>query len=277
MESVATTRIPAPDELATLRRLWRRPEPVPPTKPGPKPTLGLEAIITAAVAIADAHADAPVSLRAVASRLGCTPMALYTHVADRRELVDLMYDHVHAELAAPVGESWVARLEAWAAGLMEVYARHRWIREVSLARAVLGPHEQQAMEWLLESLEPANLARADAVAVVAALFSLVRSTAATVHEARVAAAVGDEAADWRGRTAALATVVPDFAIRFPRSTALVGVPDAGGAGQAVAGAAAVDPVGPMPFMERAARRGFARGVALVLAGAASIAGAGGDR
>ena len=142
-------------------------------------------------------------------------MALYTYVADRRELLDLMYDRVHAGLPRPEGDDWPARVVAWSAAILECYLRHPWVVEVSFARSVLGPHEQRALELLLEALAPAGLDTSDTAPVVAALFGLARSTASTIADARRSAAVSDEHAWWTARTEALAEVVPDFAKRFP--------------------------------------------------------------
>src|SRR6478735_4442480 len=41
------------------------------------------------------------TMRAVATRLGAGPMALYTHVASKEELLDLVLDGLLGELAGP--------------------------------------------------------------------------------------------------------------------------------------------------------------------------------
>lgn len=253
------------DPARTLRLLWAGEAPRRPGTPGPKPALSVNAIVEAAIAIADEHGDASISMRAVAGRLGCTAMALYTHVGGRGELLDLMYDRVHATLRPPGRGSWPERAGEWAEALLDLYVLHPWAGEVSFARPVLGPHEQQAMETLLEALQPAGLSWPDATAVVSALFSLVRATARTVSEARAAEAETAQSDPdwWRARMQALAEVVPDFADRFPRWTAFTA---AGGPVPAERGA---DPQ--TPLMERAARRTFRRGVELLLTGARSSA------
>lgn len=47
--------------------------------------LSLDAIIAETRALADAEGLDAVSMRALADRLGCTPRALYRHVAQRRK------------------------------------------------------------------------------------------------------------------------------------------------------------------------------------------------
>ncbi len=258
----------AGDPRRTMALLWRSPTPAPSGRPGPKASLTVDAIVGTAIAMADEAGDGSVSLRAVAGRLGCTPMALYTYVADRRELLDLMYDEAHATLPAPSGDDWRTRTAGWANAMLDCCLSHPWIVEVSFARSVLGPHEQRALELLLDALAPAGLAASDAAAVVAALFGLARSTASTITDARRAAAAGDERAWWAARTAALAEVAPDFADRFPRSVALAGAaPGSSGGETATAWSAptADDP----PWLEQASRDAFGRAVAMLVDGAAA--------
>jgi AcrR family transcriptional regulator len=259
---VGTTRYGGSgDASRTLRLLWKGQERRAEGTPGPKPGLSVDAIVEAAIATADARGDASFSMREVAHRLGCTAMALYTHVGGRAELLDLMYDRAHDGLGPPGPGPWSVRVGEWAGALLDLYVRHPWIGDVSFARPVLGPHEQQAMESLLDAMEPAGLAWADAAAIVSSLFALVRTAARTIGEARAAELeTGQSDRDWwQARSQALAEVAPDFADRFPSSTALA---RAGGPVQPDTGADAS-----MPLLERAARRVLRRGVELLLAGA----------
>lgn len=253
----------AGDAARTLRLLWAGEPPRAEGTPGPKPGLRLDAIVGAAIAIADERGEASISMRALAGRLGCTAMALYTHVGGRAELLDLMYDRVHAELRPPEPGPWTARVAEWAQALLELCVGHPWVGEVSFARPVLGPHEQRALETLLEAMRPAGLGWRDASAIVSALFSLARSAARTISEARAAERrTGRTDRDWwQARVRALAEVVPDFAGRFPRSVEL---------GRA-APPATPDAGGDRPLLEGAARRTFRRAVELLLAGAGAAA------
>jgi AcrR family transcriptional regulator len=252
----------AGDARRTMRLLWWAGPRADHPRRGPRASLSVERIVDAAIALADETADAGVSLRVVAARLGCTPMALYTYVADRRELLDVMYDRVHAELEPSTRGDWTERTAAWATAMLELYVRHPWVAEVSFARSVLGPHEQRSLELLLDALAPAGLASEDEAAVVSALFGFARSSASTIADARRAASTSDERAWWTERSAALAEAVPDFATRFPRSAAL-GI---GSQASAVAPPATATATG-APWVERATRRGFERAVAMLLAGA----------
>src|SRR6266542_707026 len=131
--------------------LWRAPSAAGARSgPGPKPGLSVDAIVEAAIALADADGMAGLSMRAVAERLGVTAMALYTYVPGKDELLDLMYDGAHAELPASydLGEGWRAAVTRWATDLVRCYVRHPWAPQVSFARPVLGPDEQAVLEAL---------------------------------------------------------------------------------------------------------------------------------
>ncbi|GLZ79544.1 TetR family transcriptional regulator [Actinorhabdospora filicis] len=207
------------DAERIIRLLWRTDDDVVPTAPGPRRALSVGLIIEAAVAVADETGMAGLSMRAVGDRLGRTSMALYTYVADKAELVDLMYDHVHAELGRdrPAGP-WRDRVHTWAADLTAMYLRHPWVPEVSYARAVLGPHEQAVLEDLLAALEPLALPPETLRGAAGSLHHLVRGFARTLADAERLGEPDTET--WQRRADALAASAPDFAERFPLSVRL---------------------------------------------------------
>ncbi|WP_061299632.1 TetR/AcrR family transcriptional regulator [Herbidospora cretacea] len=204
------------DPERTLALLWRTTSDGPPRR-GPKPALTVDAILEAAIAVADESGLDGLSMRAVGERLGRTAMALYTYVPTKRELVDLMYDHAHAGLVPDLPSGWRDAVEIWALAVHERYLRHPWLLQVSHARPVLGPHEQTVLEKLLEALPDVAVR-----ATVSALFSLVRGSARTIAESRDAA-TGTGTSDqewWTARSGLMSSLVPDFAERFPRSANL---------------------------------------------------------
>lgn len=214
------------DPTASMTLLWKGEEARPARKaPGPKPGLTVDAIVEAAVAVADEAASAAgLSMRTVAERLGCSSMALYTYVPGKAELLDLMYDRVHAELPIDraAGDDWRTEVTTWASELKEFCLRHPWVLQVSYARPVLGPHEQAVLEALLRALSGARLEAGTLRAVVSSLFHFVHGSARTTAEARRAAAVTGVADRdwWTARVTLLNELAPDFADRFPLSTRL---------------------------------------------------------
>lgn len=254
------------DPYRSLSLLWRADAPRPARGgPGPKPRLSVDAIVAAAVALADAEGMAALSMRAVGERLGRTAMALYTYVPGKSELLDLMYDAVHAELPTAHPQSapddWRTPLTAWAADVLEFYVRHPWVLQVSQARPVLGPHEYAGLDTLITLLRATGLPAGAVRRLVGTLVPFVRGSAQTVADARLAAtATGSSDAEWwAARSAALTELVPDFAERFPAVSGL----EAEGPVPPYPGAAPDDG---MPYPEREARETFRVGLGVLLDG-----------
>ncbi len=207
----------------SLAALWDKGEEAPRRPaPGPRPALRREAIVAAAIEIADRDGLDGLSMKAVGQRLGRTAMALYTYVPGKDELLDLMYDRVHAELPTryPMGRGWRSAARAWARALGDFFLRHPWTLQISYARPVLGPNEQMMLETLVGIVRPTGLSAPALRRAVSALLHLVRGAAQTRADARAAArATGTSSALWwQARAARLTEVAPDFAERFPHST-----------------------------------------------------------
>jgi AcrR family transcriptional regulator len=88
----------------------------------PKPSeLDLEAdeIVTAAVEIFRESGLEAVSMRSVSSRLGVSPVPLYSRVGNKESLVEAIADRVLGNPAPPVreGEDWAAYAVRWARAL----------------------------------------------------------------------------------------------------------------------------------------------------------------
>ncbi|SES18663.1 TetR/AcrR family transcriptional regulator [Actinokineospora terrae] len=246
------------DPRRTMALLWRE-QGAAPVRPGPRPTLTVEAVIEAAVAVADEEGMAGLSMRAVGERLGRTAMALYTYVADKAELLDLMYDHVHAELTADVVDDWRAGITAWAEERWEFYLRHPWVLHVSMARPVLGPNELDSTERLLRVLKPAGLSAPVARGIVSSLTYLVQGAATMVNDSRRAARETGQTDDvwWYARSAELGDVAPGFDGRYPLLTWLE---------------TDKEPNETVPYMEHEARVSFEAGLGVLLDGIAVRAG-----
>ncbi|WP_346349041.1 TetR/AcrR family transcriptional regulator C-terminal domain-containing protein [Rhizohabitans arisaemae] len=199
--------------------LWRDPN-AEAVRPGPKPGLSVEAIVDAAIAVADAGGMAALSMRAVGERLSCSGMALYTYVPGKAELIDLMYDRALGELPVHYpgeDDEWREALISWARDTCAFYVRHPWMLQVSQARPVLGPGEHRFLETLACVLCRTGLRPAVLRPVVGTLLHLVRGCAQTIADARWAPAVTGtfEHEWWYARSRLLAEVAPDYAARYP--------------------------------------------------------------
>lgn len=216
------------DPTWTMAALWRTAGTLS-TRPGPKPALSLDAIVAAAVEIADRDGLAGLSMKAVGEHFGRTAMSLYTYVPGKNELVDLMVDRAHAELptAYDTTPGWRTAVTEWAHDLFDFHQRHPWTLHVSFARPALGPHEQNVVETLAVLLEPTRLQAAAVRRTVGVLIHFVRAVATTAADAHAAATdTGTTDADWwTARSKQLLDVAPDFAQRYPMTTWLASATD----------------------------------------------------
>lgn len=186
--------------------------------------LSLEAIVGAAVAVADAEGLSGLSMRKVAERLGFTTMSLYRHVPGRDHLVDLMRDAVHGDPPAVTGGGWRADLEAFARHAWELRKLHPWLAEVP-ARSVPGPHALAHYEHALGILADTGLEPAEVVAAVGLVGRLVDAEAsALVEAARAERGTGVSDEEWWGARDTL------FA-HFDRYPTLTRLWETGGFGQ----------------------------------------------
>ncbi|MHA6627622.1 TetR/AcrR family transcriptional regulator [Pseudonocardia sichuanensis] len=131
---------------------------MPPTRgPGERAGLTRDLVLDAATdLIAERGA---VTMRAVAQRLGVAPNALYSHVADKTELVDGVLDRVLAQVDAPRGGGDpLAALHRIMSSTHEVLLRHPQLVPAFLARqGSRGPNAQHLGVVTLEHLAAAGV------------------------------------------------------------------------------------------------------------------------
>src|SRR6201996_4879259 len=117
-----------------------QPRPLPPGldllwgRRGPRPGLSPDAIVGAAVRVADAEGLEAVSMARVAAELGFTTMSLYRHVASKEELLQLMWNGsaLGAETLVIEGDGWRSRLRAWSVIQRDMLDRHPWITQMPM-------------------------------------------------------------------------------------------------------------------------------------------------
>ena len=114
--------------------------------------LSRDAIVKAAIDLADAEGLEAVSLRNVASALDAGPMRLYGHVDSKEALLQLMVDAVYAELQRPTRGDWREALRVIARSLRAAAARHAWFIGLLGGRPSLGENAFAFMEECLAAL-----------------------------------------------------------------------------------------------------------------------------
>jgi len=134
--------------------IWERDDPGP---HGPFAPLRRDDVVRVAVALADTHGLAAVSVRRVAAELGVGPMRLYRVFDTIDELTELMVDSVYGDIVhqlKPRG-TWRSRTRAVLTRTRAVMLRHDWVVDLLGARPHLGPHGLAWLELLAAALRRA--------------------------------------------------------------------------------------------------------------------------
>jgi AcrR family transcriptional regulator len=217
---MTTTRGARGDPTRTMELLWGL---APRPTRGPKQGLTLEAVVDAAVAVADAEGIDALSMRRVAEALGVGAMSLYTYVPAKAELVDLMLDRVYREQLAGIATEggWRARLESRARADWALYERHPWVVRAAGPRPTLGPNETAVYDATLAAVDGIGLTGHEMVAVVTLVAGYVGGVARGIVEAVAEGEThANEEAWWRARSAVLERAGAFEAGRFPVSARL---------------------------------------------------------
>jgi AcrR family transcriptional regulator len=155
---------------------------------GPKPTLTLKRIVTAAIQIADAEGLEALSMRKVAEALGVGTMSLYRYVPGKAELLDLMLDRLGGPdpTVESLGDDWRSALEALGRGIWRLYLRHPWLPFVDQSRPLLGPNSLDGFEVALRGLKASGFTDQQKVNAISLIEAFV-SSAARLHNNAVTA------------------------------------------------------------------------------------------
>jgi AcrR family transcriptional regulator len=134
--------------------------------------LTAEAILDAAERVAADGLDG-LTMRAVATELSASPMALYRYFATKDELVDALLDRVLGRFeAAPTTGDWVADLEGFCRAHGRLLADHPWAVTVLFSHPTPGINAVAIGETALEILARGGIVGVDAVTAFSALISL---------------------------------------------------------------------------------------------------------
>jgi AcrR family transcriptional regulator len=141
---------PIPDPPWQRRRRRREPARAPLTR---------DAIVEAALRVVDAEGLAGMSMRRVADELGTVPSAIYWHVRNKDELLQLVLDRVAGEIELPEPDpaNWQEQAKQLAREMRRVLTKHRDIARVSIGSIPAGPNVLLVVEWLLGLLRSAGV------------------------------------------------------------------------------------------------------------------------
>lgn len=128
-----------------------------------KRRLSPEAIVGAAIRLADAEGLEAVSIRRVAAELDARAMSLYDHFASKRDLLAAMADEVVGEMlvSQPLSEAWREAVAVSARTMYAAYARHPWAIFVTAERPPPGPNGIKIAKQVARALANLPLEHSD--------------------------------------------------------------------------------------------------------------------
>jgi len=144
------------------RSVWARDRPAP-----RRPALTRAAIVAAAVRVADAEGLAAVSMRRVAQEIDARVMSLYSHVAKKEDLLDLMADEAAKDtlVPEPLPADWREAITMVVHGELEAVRRHPWMADLQHRQIAIGPTMVRHVEQTLAALSGLDLPPAEAIRV----------------------------------------------------------------------------------------------------------------
>ncbi|TDC97555.1 TetR family transcriptional regulator [Nonomuraea deserti] len=118
-----------------------------------------QAILQAALALADREGLKALSMRRIGQELGVEAMSLYQHVAGKDALLDGLVEQLFTQAAPPLAEaaSWQEGLREYACTLMRVLLAHPNVIPLVVGRPAITPQNLHLMEDALHMLRAAGV------------------------------------------------------------------------------------------------------------------------
>ncbi|MFJ6775778.1 TetR/AcrR family transcriptional regulator [Kitasatospora sp. NPDC091257] len=196
---------------------WNRPQ-----RRREQPSLSREQIVAEAFALLDSDGIDALSMRKLAARLNAGATSLYTHVANKEELLALVVDQVFGTLPQPEAEGsedpkvWRTKVMETAESMRATIIRYPWMVSVigDVGMIYLGPNWMRLSEALLTVLETAGFEIGEANDAMSAVMGYTIGTAC-VEAAWVSslARSGHDEQEWMNR---LLPAVTEATKEFPR-------------------------------------------------------------
>lgn len=227
-------------------------QPISPAKPvrTPKEPLTRERIVDSAMRLMVDHGYEAVSMRKIAQDLGTGPASLYAHVANKKELDQLLVDRAAEQMNIPQHadpDRWQEQLKDAMREMLRVMRANPGVARAAIGQVPLGERALLSTEWILALLKAGNLPDQAAAWAVDLIPLYVTAIA---FEENVQGASGWDEKDVEGFIAELRTFFASLpADRYPITVALAPALTSGATGD-----------------ER-----FEFGIAVITAGLASLA------
>jgi len=124
----------------------------------PRPLLSREIVVDAALAVLAAEGGHALTMRRVAERIGVSASSLYGYVANKEELVQLVFDRIGEELVVPdTGGGWQEMLKEFGRNMLAIFRKYPGVAALTLGRAVATPSMLAVSERILAELRAAGI------------------------------------------------------------------------------------------------------------------------
>jgi AcrR family transcriptional regulator len=138
----------------------------------PRNSLTVDSIVDAAENVAASGLEG-LTIRAVATELDASPMALYRYVATKEELVDALLNRVLGRFERPAEtDDWVHDLVTFARAHYDLLVRHAWAIAPLISHPDPGPNALPIGEAALRVLRRGGITGDSAVASFSAVVAL---------------------------------------------------------------------------------------------------------
>ena len=149
-------------------------------------------ILDAALAIADERGLDALSMRAVAERVGVTPMALYGYFRNKDELLDGLVGQLLASLVPEdPGRTWEERLGAIAWATRRLAREHPSVFPLLLFRSSVTPDGVRVVDLIYQALIDAGVPDADVPRIERLVTTFVMGFALSEVNGRFSSASGE--------------------------------------------------------------------------------------
>jgi AcrR family transcriptional regulator len=144
---------------------------------GPKREMNIDAIVDAAVAIADKEGLAAVSMNRVAQSLGFTAMSLYRYIPGKEDLLLLMQETVCdvGPLAVSEDADWRERMREYVRWTIDIFRAHPWYGDIPISSVPVTPNHLRIVDWALRTTRGMALTDYEKMSIVLLLSGYARS------------------------------------------------------------------------------------------------------
>lgn len=149
----------------------------PPTR-GPRASLSVDAIVAAAIDLADEEGLAGLSMSKLAQRLGYSTMSLYRHVPSKEDLLALVQDAAFGDPPAdPASAGWREELASWTRDVTAAHLAHPWVLDIPISGPPAMPHQIAWLDRVLTVLAATPLTSQERLSVSVLLSGYSRNQA----------------------------------------------------------------------------------------------------